>query len=285
MKRTWRILIYSIMNLINFPILILLLIKEERIRLPFDLSFHCMIANFFYFFSLLSMEIREEIWEIYYDKCLPFLRNEIFKFLFVFNFFSFFIYYGFILLGPNFKTFPHEKMEIFFTIFLNGGQLIFILTEFLIADHEHIPRYFIDSVILLSYFKLYLLFCLFGAKKYNIYPFEFIKNATGPQYFVAFLVCKIILVNYYYVYQGLLIKKKDFFNENELDKDEKKKYLPLDDANNCEMQVKEFDNCNSNQEKNNEINSKVNQELYKKDNNNKLKKEKVNGTIKIYNDA
>jgi hypothetical protein len=235
------------------------------------------------------IEMREEIWQIYNDKTLPFLRNEFFKFLFSFNFFSLFIYYAFILLGPNFKIFPKTKIEIFFTIFLNGVQIIFIITEFLIADREQSARYLIDSIILLAYFKLYLIFCIFGAKKFDIFPYEFMRSATGTQYFVAFLVCKIILINYYGLYQSLLIKKNEYFeNKNEEDKELKKNYLSLDDKNNNEMQVMEFDNNNPNDDKNNDNNNlKSNQEelkLSQMDKNN-FKKENKNGTIKIYNDA
>lgn len=279
MQKSTKLCIYSIINLINITIFTALLCKKTNFKLPFDISFHCFVVNCFYFLSVMILEIREDYWHISSEKFLPFLRNELFKFSFAFNCFSVFIYYAFVLLGPIFKTFPKTKIEIFFAIFLNGGQLIFILTEFFISDHVHNPRYVIDSFILLAYFKIYLILCVFGGKKYDIYAFEFMKIADVYQDFVCFLVCKIILINYYGVYQSMLIKKNDYISKQE--ENNKKK---LDDKKEYEMQATNLDRSYDKNDKRYEsLNDKILNISQGRENKDDIIKE--NGTIKIYNDA
>lgn len=278
----------------NISVLCALLVKKDNYKLPFDLSFHCFVANCFYFLCQLILEIQEYKSKNINQNFSSFLKDIFFKYIFAFNSFNTFIYYAFILLGPIFKTFPKEKSEIFFTIFLNGGQIILILMEFIITNHVYNLRYVLDSFILLAYFKLYLVFCVFGGKKYNIYPFDFMKIADIYQDFVAFLVCKIILINYYGVYQGFLLKKNEYLAKR-AEKDNKTNIE-------YEMHEKEFDssydkydkegknyvklndkklNCSETRNENNEKN-------YNQNATNSIVKENNNinnGTIKIYDDA
>ena len=136
MLKITRIFIYCLINVLNFCLFVALFFTNDKKRLPFDLSFHCYFFNLIYFLAIFIIEIRQEFCENYSIVLLPFLRNEVYKFIYVLNFYSFSIYYILVILGPDFKNFPEKILEIFCTIYLTAGQLVFISVEFFIANQN-----------------------------------------------------------------------------------------------------------------------------------------------------
>lgn len=231
MLKTTRILIYLLINILNFGSFFALVFYQEiNKRLIFDLSFHCLFFNLIYFLTILIIEVKQEFWHSYSYNLLPFFRNQLFKWISVLNFYSFLAFYILVLLGPNFKKFPEDFLQIFFTIFLNGGQLIIIITEFYLANHSFLPKYFADLFFIISYFQVYLMICYAGIE-HKIYAFDFMKISNISQNFVGYFLSILLILNFYLGYQTFLTRK----NAYNLNLIKERKRRSLEKKNEIEM--------------------------------------------------
>jgi len=206
MTRIGRIIIYSIFSIINISIMIILFCRDNSYKLPFFLTLHSFWFNCFYFFSCLVIEIRTEIKKSYSEKFLPFLKNTLFKYTFTFTCFITINFYIFLLLGQNFMKLPDSYIGKMFSIFLHGGEFLFIITEFFISEHSFIPDYTKDILIIKTYFIFYFVLSLI-AMNYNIIVYEFMNIISTSQLIVLYFISSIILLNFYLLYQYAAHKK------------------------------------------------------------------------------
>lgn len=206
MTRKSRIVLYSIFSLINVTILIILLLRDNAKMLPFFLTLHSFWSNCFYFIVCLILEIRAEWKNVYSEKFLPFMQNTYFKFSFTLSCFITINYYIYVLLGSNFIKVPNNFVGLFFSVFLHGGEFIFVLIEFYMSSHCFIPSYGKDILILKIYFTFYFLLSIIAMNS-QIFAYEFMKVTTTTQNMVIYLISIILLFNYYMFYQWLTHRK------------------------------------------------------------------------------
>ena len=206
MMRRSKIMMYSIFSFINLTIFIILLMRDNAYKLIFYLTLHSFWSNCFYFLTCLILEIRAEWKNTSSETFLPFMQNTYFKYSFTYTCFITSNFYLFVLLGSNFMKFSDNAAGIFFSIFLHGGEFIFVLIEFYVSQHSFIPSYGKDFAVIKLYFSFYLIISIIALNS-NIYPYEFMKVTSNPQNFVIYFVSFILLVNFYMIYQWLAYRK------------------------------------------------------------------------------
>jgi len=111
-----------------------------------------------------------------------------------------------VLLGSNFMKLPDNFAGFFFTIFLHGGEFIFVLIEFHVSQHSFIPSYGKDIGLIKIYLILYCLISIIAMNS-EIIVYEFLKTTSIYQNIVIYIVSFIFLVNFYLLYQWLTHRK------------------------------------------------------------------------------
>lgn len=206
MTRKSRILLYSLFCFINFLILLFLILRENAYKLPFFLTLHSFWSNCFYFTTCLILEIRAEWKNIYSENFLPFMQNTYFKYSFTYTCFITVNFYLCVLLGSNFMKLPDSPVGLFFTVFLHGGEFVFVLIEFYITQHFFVPSYAKDIAVIKVYFTSYFFFSLLAMNS-QIFAYEFMKITSTTQNIVIYVISFILLGNYYMFYQWLTHRK------------------------------------------------------------------------------
>lgn len=214
MNRKTKIFVYSIFTLLNLIVFIAPFLRKDSYKLPFYITFHSFWANCFYFIICLILEIRTEWKKIYSEKFLPFMQNIYFKYAFTLTSFITVNFYIFAILGENFIKLQTEVVGVILSIFLHGGEYIFLLAEFYFSPHSFIPSYFQDVVFLLLYFSIYFFLCVLAINS-NIYAYEFMKITNTQQNIIIYVFSNVLLINFYMIYQYFAFRKNQSITNRE----------------------------------------------------------------------
>jgi len=160
------------------------------------------------FASIRSLEVSQ--------KAVEFWKDHYFKYAFVLSELVFCLFWGLVLLGDNFMTWPHSILSKLITIYVHGIICMLMLLEVFITPHKynesHKTR---DLVIIVVCLVSYILIQIVATEvvKYIIYPY--LKWISGMQLTVMNLLITWLTLNLYQFYIYLLKYKNQNQNQNQ----------------------------------------------------------------------
>ena len=140
----------------------------------------------------------------YKEDLLNFLQDNYFKISATFSIYVVVCYWSFFMLGSRFMKSPTTMLGHIFTIFLHGGELSFIIYDFINVRRNYYPFSGHDLKILTLLYLVYTLLDVIGGRLLDFYPYAFMVNLSVQQLILVYCVLFLVLINCYMLYQYIL---------------------------------------------------------------------------------
>jgi hypothetical protein len=135
-----------------------------------------------------------------------FIKDTLFKFLFVMALMVCTAYWGFVYLGDKFISFQLEPLQIIFSVYSHFVVTVIIICDLFFTEHDCKPDYKLDMIILSTVWVFYAACLIILSKVYdvNLYPF---LNFAVRELIMIFLVLFMFLFNYYQIFDYIITKR------------------------------------------------------------------------------
>ena len=188
-----RLVINICLSLILFVVIIYVLITyNPQWRIFCFLTSWSYILSIYYIISVTIID--------FFSICTPFSITSVF------------IFWELVLLGEDFQEIGDNARKIGENIFLNGVVLLFLFFDMFAAPHIYKYNRINDIIILTLFIAFYYLIVTLN-KYLKIYePYEFMKMSDVRQIIGVWIICYVLLLNGYLVFD--LLSYQFFLHKN-----------------------------------------------------------------------
>lgn len=208
-----RLVINICLSLILFVVIIYVLITyNPQWRIFCFLTSWSYILSIYYIISVTIIDFFSIALHINLNNYNNFIRNYYIRICTPFSITSVFIFWELVLLGEDFQEIGDNARKIGENIFLNGVVLLFLFFDMFAAPHIYKYNRINDIIILTLFIAFYYLIVTLS-KYLKIYePYEFMKMSDVRQIIGVWIICYVLLLNGYLVFD--LLSYQFFLHKN-----------------------------------------------------------------------